>query len=239
MTKIGTLLFAAFVSVEILAVYASANQNVFAERDDTVSTSAGQNTSNDVTATSSRLKIELGRSVGRGKGGDRLHTVKSGSGISFQPRNAALSAKFVEKMNEELPTCVAQAANDAGYRGAVSSINIKHKGGYVNRRVRGGRSWSMHSTGRALDISGIDVTIGGRKLSVPLTKPSYNQGPDSAKGAFYRKFVSCWNESVKNKCGSKGAIDCVSGSRRMNRLHTDHVHLALPFCPKEPGIALL
>lgn len=240
MTKILTVFLAVLISVEFLGGSASANQNVFARQDDTVSSGDNRDATQSPAVhtnlrVASGMDIDLGAREGRGMGGDVLYDVQSGSDISFQPSQVTLSVEFVKKMNEILPNCVAKAANAAGYSGTVSHIKIENMGGYNNRRMRNGRKMSMHSTGRALDISGFEVTIGGQKLDVPMTAASYRGG--GKKKAFYTTFAKCWSEGVKNRCGNEGVIDCHSGSRSLNRLHHDHLHVLLPFCPRKAGIA--
>lgn len=239
MTKIGTLLFTAFICVEILAVYASANQNVFATRDDdTVSTGYGDSQTQYASPSSNDFNIKIDKRMGRARGGDRLVDVGSTSAMSFFPRDLALSEELVKEMNENLPTCVLEAARAAGMRGNLTSINVAHMGGYVNRRVNNGsrrrsRAWSLHSTGRALDIGRIDVTVGGKTLRVPMTIKSHRGQLGREEAAFYKKFGTCWKEKVTSSCGKKTMLDCT-----YNRLHHDHVHISLPLCgARSAGIA--
>ena len=239
MTKICTLLAVALLSIEFLAASTSvANQNVFASRDDDTVTSPTQAPDAPSTPTVSGFKVNTGSSIGRGRGGDRLLEVESSSTLTFHPKgDLALSDVLIKAMDTTFATCVKESANAAGLRGEVSNINVSHMGGYTNRRINNGsrsrsRSWSLHSTGRALDISGIDVTIGGKKLSVPMTIGTYNGRNGSQDSRFYRAFTACWKKRNTNKCGSKTVLDC-----NHNRLHHNHVHISLPYCPRKPGIA--
>lgn len=239
MTKIGTLLLAAFISVEFLVAYASANQNVFASRDDdTVSTGTVDHNSPQTHATTpAGLKIDNDGYEGRARGGDRLIDVGSTSTMSFFPRDLALSEVLVKEMDKNFGKCVQEAANAAGLRGTVTDINVAHMGGHNDRRINNGsrrrnRSWSLHSSGRALDIGRIDFTVGGKTLRVPMTIGSSRGRNGSEESRFYKGFVACWKKNVVNRCGSKTVLDC-----NHNRLHHDHVHISVPFCPRKPGIA--
>ena len=195
----------------------------------------------DTRSSDNRFNISTGSSPGRGRGGDRLLRVSSTETMSFFPRNnLALSSVLIEAMNRNFSQCVIDSARAAGISGNITNINVSHMGGYVDRRVNNGsrsrnRAWSLHASGRALDVGRIDFTVNGRSYRVPMTKRTHD-GRDSTLGnqgrLFYRAFSSCWSEKNRNTCGSRAALDC-----NYNSLHHDHIHIAVPFCPRKPGIA--
>lgn len=239
MTNLGATLLYMLVSAQTISVYAHADQNVFTGQDergdDTVRTSTVADDTPPSTP-SSNFKIRTGRSEGTGRGGDRLLELESTSKMSFFPRDIALSTVLIERMNKYFGKCVSDAAKAAGM-GTVTDINVSHMGGYVNRRINNGsknpsRSWSLHSSGRALDIGRIDVVANGKTYRVPMTKASHDGRNGREEKAFYRAFTKCWSTNNKNNCGSKSLLDC-----NYNSKHHDHVHIALPFCPRKRGIA--
>jgi hypothetical protein len=239
MTKWTFILAILFSSIDIMSTPANAfEQNRFLTTD-AVSTDRGDNyndISNLPTTTPSKDFRISGRKIGsRGVGGDFLLSVGSTSTMSFFPRNPTLSEKMVEHMNKVIPICVTEGVRSAGYSGTVSNINIAHYGGYVNRRVnngrRGPRVMSMHSTGRSMDLSRIDVVVGGKKLNIPMTIGSNSGRNGRSESKFYKSFNECWKRHTA-RCNAKGILDC-----NHNRLHHDHVHISLPFCPRKRGIA--
>lgn len=247
MTKLFILTILFGVGIDAFVVLnASAQQNMFITgskrpaSQDTEVVSAGEAATPAAAATPGRFNVGRGSSIGRGRGGDRLYRVTSSDTMSVFPRSLALSETLIEAMTTHFGQCVADSARAAGITGTVSNINISHMGGYVDRRVnngsrRAGRPWSLHASGRALDIGRIDFTVGGRSYRVPMTKRTHD-GRDSTLGnqgrLFYRAFSACWSEKNRNSCGSSPALDC-----NYNRLHHDHIHIAVPFCPRKPGIA--
>lgn len=206
MTKICALLAVVFVSIEFLAASASASDdnNVFVQRDNTAddAVSTRRDTAPTTRRASSEFNLNARNSIGRGRGGDRLLDVNSSSNLSFFPRDLALSEVLVQKMNQVFGACVQESATAAGL-GNVSDINVSHMGGYVNRRVNNGRrgsnAWSLHSTGRALDIGRIDVTAGGKKYRIPMTKASHDGRNGRHESRFYKAFTACWAKEAKNR----------------------------------------
>lgn len=238
MSQICAALLVVFLSVEFLAGDASADQNVFASRDDDSEVVSGQTQTDkpSYNTTNSLFQINTGRNIGTGRGGDKLVDIGSTTTMSFFPRDLALSTVLVESMNKYLGLCVSDSARAAGL-GTVTDINVSHMGGYVNRKINNGsrnksRPWSLHASGRALDIGRIDIVAGGKKLNIPMTKASHDGRNGSHESRFYKEFTKCWAKYNKNKCGYKTSLDC-----NHNRLHYDHVHIALPFCKRKPGIA--
>lgn len=185
----------------------------------------------------SQFNVESGSVLGRGRGGDRLVHVPSNNTLSFFPRNLVLSENLVGAINKDLGRCVQNAIHAGGVAGNVESINVSQMGGWQDRRINNGsassyRPWSLHSTGRALDIGRIDVTVNGRVYRIPMTKASSDGRNGRIERAFYKGFVDCWSKSTRTCYGGKTVLDC-----KYNHLHHDHVHIALPFCPRKPGIA--
>ncbi|MCC6138243.1 MAG: extensin family protein [Bdellovibrionaceae bacterium] len=228
------------MSIEFLAVYASADDNnMFVKRenattDDDITSNSTKNDETPSDNAASSFKISTGASVGHGRGGDRLLDIKSTSKLSFFPRDIALSEVLVNEMNKDFGKCVQESATAAGM-GKVTDINVSHMGGYRDRRVNNGgrsKSWSLHATGRALDIGRIDIVAGGKTHRIPMTKGT-NDGRNGRAGSrFYKTFNACWAKNNKNSCGTKSILDC-----NYNSLHHDHVHISLPYCPRKPGIA--
>lgn len=189
--------------------------------------------------TSGAFKVKTGKSPGKARGGDKLLRIENSGSLSFSPqqKSLALSENLIKSINENLHVCVQNAANKAGFQGELSAIHIEHMGGWVDRRVKNksrSKPWSLHATGRALDISSIDFTMGGKKYKIPMTIDTYkNKSPYKKSGSkFYKEFSSCWSKENTNKCGFRPTIDCT-----VNTLHHDHIHISLPFCPRKKGIA--
>lgn len=167
----------------------------------------------------------------RGCGGTNTN-VTFGSGAN--PRSCVnnelvMSSRFYPFVMTHLPRCVNEALRAVG-KPTASNIHIQNMGTLSMRRARGGSEWSMHSTGRALDISGFNMTLAnGQSMYIPMTVASRNH-------PFYNQFVNCWRRVVRAAqpaCprSSSGALDC----RAPN--HHDHVHLSLPFCPGLSGVS--
>jgi hypothetical protein len=168
---------------------------------------------------------------GRLTGGDRGGMMKSCGlvEIGIPCRAVKVSDKFADFMSKNIPYCTAKALQAQGLGSNFSKIKIRHMGTYANRDARGKRSISMHATGRAIDLSQMDITLAnGRQFKIDMTIGSRNK-------PFYNAFISCWRaqNAARPGCrrsGLNGAIDC------KNPLHHNHVHLSMPFCPKQPGI---
>jgi hypothetical protein len=170
-----------------------------------------------------------------------------------------LSEKFAEALNANMMLCTQQAMTQAKIPGRVTKIDINSLNILNQRRVNNSRgctgqslasgkgsncSISYHATGRAIDITTLDVTLAdGTKKNLPLSctdmSGNLREGfePRCVRygplGAFYDNFSACWNEKVStvSPC-AKGALTCSD-----NKQHINHVHLSLPICPKVRGIA--
>ncbi|MBY0316757.1 MAG: extensin family protein [Bdellovibrionales bacterium] len=139
------------------------------------------------------------------------------------------SSRFNSFLMENMPRCVNEALRSEGLP-AASHIHVQNMGSYSYRAARGSSQLSMHATGRSLDISAFNLTLSnGQRVNVPMTIASGNR-------RFYNAFVQCWRTTIRGTqpgCRNSrvaGAIDC------RQRLHHDHVHISLPFCPRKPGI---
>ena len=139
------------------------------------------------------------------------------------------SSRFQSFLMDNLPRCVNEALRSEGLPTA-SHIHVQNMGSYSYRAARGSSQLSMHATGRSLDISAFNLTLSnGQRVNVPMTIASGNR-------RFYNAFVQCWRTTIRGTqpgCRNSrvaGAIDC------RQRLHHDHVHISLPFCPRKPGI---
>ena len=87
-------------------------------------------------------------------------------------------------------------------------VALEHLGTNNCRRISGGRRWSQHATGNAIDIAGF-VLADGRRISV-----FQDWSKDSPGGAFLRR-------SRDTACG----IFSTTLSPDYNAAHRDHLHL--------------
>lgn len=173
------------------------------------------------------------RSGSRLTGGDRGGNLEACGLVQIgAPCDAVkVSEPFAEYFMEHFPDCVKDALKAQGIRSNPEKIIVKHMGTYNNRAVRGGSNRSMHSTGRSIDISRLEIRLAnGQSYNINMTIGSKNK-------PFYKEFVQCWRKktAARPSCpqtGARGVLDCNS-----NRLHHDHVHLSMPFCPRQRGIA--
>jgi hypothetical protein len=152
--------------------------------------------------------------------------LKFGVNGRCEPINVAKD--FAPVLLEQIPKCVNQALR-LDHEAPAASIFIEHMGTYQNRNVSGSSRASMHSTGRAIDVSKIIIkTTSGKTITHKMTIGSRRE-------AFYSNFNKCWTtyQGTKAQCHPKGGgmIDCRDPD------HHDHVHLSLPFCPRKSGIS--
>lgn len=157
-------------------------------------------------------------------------------GSSRECDEVKTTRKFAKFMAEHIPDCVSAALRATGRTGNYKRIKVDHMGTYAHRRVNHRRNgkWSMHATGRSIDLSGFQILLtNDQVLDIDMTRNGRRRAP-----AFYDTFVACWREANKKRddCSSMtrnaGALDCT-----YNRLHHDHVHLSMPFCPRQRGIS--
>lgn len=179
-------------------------------------------------------------------GGDRAVTVNGcGQNLTFGStarhcKNLTLSSTFSQFLLKNLPQCVNFALRSEG-KPSARSIHTLDLNDFSRRAATGSSAhWSMHSTGRAIDIGGFEIELAnGNRISTSMATPGHQQS------RFAKQFLSCWRNAVQNNqpnCPRKssrsgklmwGAITCDEDPHH----HHNHFHLALPFCPGKPGIA--
>lgn len=176
------------------------------------------------------------RSAGvRGNLGEPLSFLRSCSPIEILTgqscEDVKISKNFAPLLMDFLPICVGNAIKTQSNGRSIKKIRIQNAGTHSPRRTKATGKWSLHSTGRAIDISAIDVQLSdGKWIRTPMTI-------GSRKKSFYQSFNQCWENKMRgylreinSKCsGYKGIIDC------KDKYHHDHIHLSLPFCPRKSG----
>ncbi len=140
---------------------------------------------------------------------------------------------FVATLMRQLPLCVAEGVRASGVTKPIKQTKIFNAGS-LRGGARPSGNLSLHYAARALDIWQIDVVFeDNTTLNTPMTVASKNL-------PFYKKFNDCWERETvaalrrqypnNRSCHSyDGLIDC------SQRDHRDHVHVALPYCPKKRG----
>ena len=158
-----------------------------------------------------------------------------GSGNDNNCGIAFLHKAFHENLNLAFFRCVGAAARTAGYP-SPAKVFIHHWGTYSNRRIRNGRSLSLHARARAMDI--VSFTFfdrNGRGYAVSTHKRHYN----GSQAVFYDKFRDCWRNSLPESCAFSqrgeylGSIGHPMSRLGGDSLHNDHLHLSLPLCAVE------
>lgn len=150
------------------------------------------------------------------------------------PARSVFSETFLRFAEQNMPNCIREAARAQGFAGELTDIKVGHLGSYSHRRARGLPYWSMHATGRSLDLSSLSITMSnGQRHHIPMTLGGASR---SATSKFYNTFNRCWQKAnaARQGCGGRsahGMLDC-----RYNADHHTHVHLSLPFCPRVRGI---
>lgn len=183
------------------------------------------------------------------RGNQRAATVTACGDLAFvsegkcQPVNMA--ADFAPFLLKNIPMCINVALKALGHKEAAT-ILVDHYGAYRDRTVDGSDKWSMHSTGRAMDIREFKIkTVDGKTVTRKMTIINKNE-------KFYETFNNCWtNINAKRTdcrnddkfrrcrpsdmaadCGTNaGTIDCRDSD------HTTHVHISMPLCPTQPSIS--
>jgi hypothetical protein len=178
----------------------------------------------------------------------------------------AMAEPLYQFINSHLKSCLHVGMRAGNIKGLIKSIVIDSKGVHNVRKVHNSSNFSQHSTGRAMDVTSFNVTLDdGSPLVLPascINNPpgSQREGFDShckregPLGKFYDAFVSCWQDKVGEEmvrcqglsdpyckdlqngahCSkANGALGC----NDKNHDHRDHLHLSLPLCPQQRGIA--
>jgi len=193
---------------------------------------------------------------------------KKNEEFSCQPGTAMAQPLFTF-MNDHLKTCMNVGLRAAGNHGVIKSVEINSKGTWYVRKERGGKEFSQHSTGRAIDVVSFNVTMDdGAKMTLPtscienppggLRSPGFSDKNSCKRvgdmGRFYDGFMKCWQDQVrlaKQNCeglkdafcrdlqnhGCSGNTNGALGVDDPDGDHKDHMHLSLPLCPKQKGIA--
>ena len=138
---------------------------------------------------------------------------------------------FLDNLNASFFQCIHDAAETAKYPTPVK-VFIGHVGSYANRRVRGGRSLSLHARARAIDIvhfTLFDKDGVGHRIS------TYKRDYHGSQAVFYDEFRDCWRESMPPSCTRRRSEYLGSIGHRDSRLggddrHNDHLHLSFPMC---------
>ena len=148
---------------------------------------------------------------------------------------AFLHRAFHENLNRSFSQCIRDAAGAAGYPEPVK-VFIHHVGTYSNRRIRNGRTLSLHARARAMDIVRFNLFDGeGRRYVVSTYRRDYH----GSQAVFYDEFRDCWKTSLPDNCAVSGRGEYLgsighSASRLGgDSLHNDHLHLSFPLCATE------
>ena len=132
-----------------------------------------------------------------------------------------ISKTFNGFLRRNLKACVEQ-----GTRKRVQHVNIIDAGISGDPRHT---SRSLHSMNRAIDIKSFEITY------TDGSTETINSDQQSQRASFFQGFAQCWSNAViaqtSGSCpGSipKGFIG------REDPDHRHHIHISLPYCPRDP-----
>jgi len=140
-----------------------------------------------------------------------------------------MSKEFSDFLNQNLQKCVNLALAQIGKKPSVT-LHIDHKGILADTRHN---SKSNHSVGRAIDISGFEVTMedGTKKL----LKYSKSSQKGSLESQFFPQFRSCWSKKMEQAKSNCPGRDPKGSIGHEDHRHTHHLHISLPYCPRKGG----
>ena len=157
---------------------------------------------------------------------------RGGSGSDVHCGVAFLQGGFHENLNLAFFRCVQEASKAAGYPRPVRAF-IRHWGTYSNRRVRNGKTLSLHARARAMDIVKFRLfDEKGTKYEVSTLRRHYRGN----QAVFYDEFRDCWKNSLPGECTFSrrgeylGSIGHPASRLGGDSLHNDHLHLSFPLC---------